>query len=114
MPEQDVYELYKSRDMVEKFFDTFKNELMADKVYLRDSEAVFGHLFVSFISLYIYCKMLNRLKSAGLLTQFSPHDILIKFSKVFAYRIRDERVITEVPKKVRDLAKKLDYSMFPN
>jgi hypothetical protein len=58
--------------------------------------------------------MLNRLKSAGLLTQFSPHDILIKFSKVYAFRIRDERVITEVPKKVRDLAKKLDYSMFPN
>jgi hypothetical protein len=114
LPEQEVYELYKSRDMVEKFFDTFKNELMADKVHLHDTEAVFGHMFVSFISLYIYCKMLNRLKSAGLLTQFSPHDILIKFSKVYAYRIRDERVITEVPKKVRDLAKKLDYSMFPN
>jgi transposase len=114
LPEQDVYELYKSRDMVEKFFDTFKNELMADKVHLHDTEAVFGHLFVSFISLYVYCKMLNRLKSAGLLTQFSPHDILIKFSKVYAYRIHDERVITEVPKKVRDLAKKLDYSMFPN
>jgi hypothetical protein len=114
MPEQDVYELYKSRDMVEKFFDTFKNELMADKVHLHDSEAVFGHLFVSFISLYIYCKMLNRLKSAGILTHFSPHDILTKFSKVYAYRILEERVITEVPKKVRDLAKKLDYSMFPN
>jgi hypothetical protein len=114
MPEQDVYELYKSRDMVEKFFDTFKNELMADKVHLHDAEAVFGHLFVSFISLYLYCKILNRLKSAGILTQFSPHDILTKFSKVYAYRIHDERVITEVPKKVRDLAKKLDYSMFPN
>jgi len=114
MPEQEVYELYKSRDMVEKFFDAFKNELMADKVHLHDTEAVFGHLFVSFISLYVYCKILNRLKSAGLLTQFSPHDILTKFSKVYAYRIHDERVISEVPKKVRDLAKKLDYSIFPN
>jgi hypothetical protein len=114
LPEQDVYELYKSRDMVEKFFDTFKNELMADKVHLHDTEAVFGHLFVSFISLYLYCKILNRLKFAGILTHFSPHDILTKFSKVYAYRIQDERVITEVPKKVRDLAKKLNYSMFPN
>jgi len=33
---------------------------------------------------------------------------------VYAYRIQEERVITEVPKKVRDLAKKLGYSMFPN
>jgi len=114
LPEQEVYELYKSRDMVEKFFDTFKNELMADKVHLHDTEAVFGHLFVSFISLYLYCKILNRLKTAGMLTQFSPHDILTKFSKVYAYRLQDERVINEVPKKVRDLAKKLDYLIFPN
>ncbi len=114
LPEQEVYELYKSRDMVEKFFDTFKNELMADKVHLHDTEAIFGHLFVSFISLYLYCKILKRLKTAGILTQFSPHDILTKFSKVYAYRIQDGRVITEVPKQVRDLAKKLDYSIFPN
>ena len=114
LPEQEVYELYKSRDMVEKFFDTFKNELMADKVHLHDTEAIFGHLFVSFISLYLYCKILNRLKTAGLLTQFSPYDILTKFSKVYAYWIHDERAVTEVPKKVRDLAKKLDYPIFPN
>jgi transposase len=114
LPEKDVYELYKSRDMVEKFFNAFKNELMADKVHLHDTEAVFGHLFVSFISLYIYCRMVNRLKSAELLSHFSPHDILTKFSKVYAYRIHDERVISEVPKKVRELSKKLGYSIFPN
>jgi len=114
LPEQEVYELYKSRDMVEKFFETFKNILGADKVYLRDAESIFGHMFVSFISLYGYCKMLNRLKSAKLLTQFSPIDVLLKFSKVYAYRINDERLISEVPKKVRDLARSLDYSMFPN
>ena len=114
LPELEVYELYKSRDMVEKFFETFKNILRADKVHLQDAEAIFGHMFVSFISLYVYYRTLNRLKSAKLLTQLSPLDILLKFSKVYAYRINNERVISEVPKKVRDLAQLLDYSMFPN
>ena len=61
LPEQEVYELYKSRDMVEKHFDTFKNELRADKVYLRSNEALFGHLFTSFLSLYVTIQRIDSL-----------------------------------------------------
>ena len=114
LPEQEVYELYKSRDMVEKHFDTFKNELRADKVYLRSNESLFGHLFTSFLSLYIYSKIMNRLKEAKLLPQLSPHDLLTKFSKVYTYQVDGGREISEVPKRVRDLARKLEYKVFPN
>ena len=114
LPEQEVYELYKSRDMVEKHFDTFKNELRADKIYLRSNEALFGHIFVSFICLYIYCAILNRLKAAKLLTQISPHDLLTKFSKVYAYQVGEGTELSEVPKRVRDLSRKLNYPIFPN
>ena len=114
LPEQEVYELYKSRDMVEKHFDTFKNELQADKIYLRSNEALFGHIFTSFICLYLYSKILNRLKVAKLLSQISPHDLLVKFSKVYKYRIGETQEISEVPKRVRDLARKLNYGVFPN
>lgn len=114
IPEQDVYELYKSRDMVEKHFDTFKNELRADKVYLRTNEALFGHIFTSFLCLFVYQKIVNRLKSAKLLAHHSPHDILTKFSAVYKYRITERDEMTEVPKKVRALAEKLNYRIFPN
>lgn len=114
IPEQDVYELYKSRDMVEKHFDTFKNELRADKVYLRTNEALFGHIFTSFLCLFVYQKIVNRLKSAKLLAHHYPHDILTKFSAVYKYRITERDEMTEVPKKVRALAEKLNYRIFPN
>ena len=114
LPEQEVYELYKSRDMVEKHFDTFKNELRADKVYLRSNEALFGHIFTSFLSLYVYCKIMNRLKMAKLLPQLSPHDLLTKFSKVYTYQAGGGRELSEIPKRVRDLARKLSYEIFPN
>lgn len=114
LPEQEVYELYKSRDLVEKHFSTFKTELKADRVYLRSNEALFGHIFTSFLCLYVYCKIMIRLKTVKLSSHFSPHDVLTKFSKVYSYQIGSEEAITEVPKKVRDLANKLGYGIFPN
>jgi len=114
LPEQEVYELYKSRDMVEKHFDTFKNEMRTDKVYLRSNDALFGHIFTSFLSLYVYCKITNRLKVAKLLPRLSPHDLLTKFSKVYTYHVGGGRELSEGPKRVRDLARKLKYDLFPN
>jgi len=114
LPEKEVYELYKSRDMIEKHFGAFKNELRADKIYLRSNEALFGHIFTSFLCLYLYCKIMNRLKVAKLLSQLSPHDLLTKFSKVYSYQIGGGRELSEIPKRVRDLTRKLNYDIFPN
>jgi len=52
---------------VENQFDTYKNVLNADRMYLQDDESVFGHLFTSFLALYGYCKLDVALKDAGLL-----------------------------------------------
>ena len=56
----EIYELYKRRGTVEKMFDTYKTVLEADKIYLQDDESVFGHVFISFRSLYIHCKLEGR------------------------------------------------------
>jgi transposase len=47
----------KKREVVEKLFDTYKTVLNADKLYLQDDESVFGHVFIAFLSFYIYCKL---------------------------------------------------------
>ncbi|HNL86978.1 MAG TPA: transposase, partial [Methanoregulaceae archaeon] len=51
---QEIYELYKSRNLVENHFAAFKSLIQADKLYLRDATAVFGHVFVGFLCLYLY------------------------------------------------------------
>jgi hypothetical protein len=114
IPEQEVYELYKSRDMVEKHFDTFKNELHADKVYLRTNEALFGHIFTSFLSLFVYQKIVNRLKGANLIAHYSPHDVLTRFSAIYKCKVGERDELTEIPKRVRALAHDLNYHIFPN
>ncbi len=110
---QLIYELYTTRDMVEKHFDILKNEIQADVLYLGDRSAVCGHLFVGFLCLYLYCKLLDRIKRTGLTAEYSPKDALLNFSKVVRVSYNGFDQITEVPKKVRDLEKKLGVELFP-
>ncbi|MGB4757973.1 MAG: transposase, partial [Candidatus Methanoculleus thermohydrogenotrophicum] len=109
-----VYDLYRSRNLVEEHFSAFKNLIQADKLYLRDATAVFGHVFVGFLCLYLYCRILNRIKKAGVTAHLSPHGLLLKLSKVYAMGSGEERVITEVPEQVRKIAERRGLEIFPN
>jgi transposase len=108
-----VFEMYKEREEVEQHFDVFKNTLSSDLLYLQDAESIFGHLFVSFLSLYGYCVLQNILRSAGLLDTVSPLDLLEEFSSVYAITDGKKTLLTEIPKKVKKLDEKLATNLFP-
>ena len=88
---------YKSRDRIEKLFDAYKNSLHSDILYLQDNESVFGHIFISFLSLYAYTKIEMALKKADLLSKQSPKDILLELSKVYLVELNDCNLISEIP-----------------
>ena len=111
--EVEIYELYKKREGIEKMFDTYKTVLNADKLYLQDDESVFGHVFVSFLSLYIYCSLEQLLKRGELNRKITPIDLLFKYSKVYHVDVGEKSIITEIPKKVMDLEKRLRLDIFP-
>ncbi|CVK34138.1 transposase [Methanoculleus bourgensis] len=81
---REVYDLYKSRNLIEDHFVAFRGLIQADNRYLRDATAVFGHVFVGFLCLYLYCRILNRIKQAGMTAHLSPQGLLLKLSKVYA------------------------------
>lgn len=110
---QEIYMFVKKREIVEKMFDTYKTVLNADKLYLRDDESVFGHVFIAFLSLYIHCKLEQLLKIAKLDHKFTPIDLLFKYSKVYHLELGGNNLITEVPKKVKDLDLALGLNIFP-
>ena len=111
---QEIYELYKSRNLVENHFAAFKGLIQADKLYLRDATAVFGHVFIGFLCLYLYCRILNRIKKAELSAHLSPQGLLLKLSKVYAVANDENRWITEVPKQVKQIPERLKLDIFPN
>ena len=70
-------------------------------------------MFVAFLSLYVYCKLLKVIKKADINDKFSPIDILLKYRKVKKIEFDEVEVITEVPKKVRELDTALQFNLFP-
>ena len=113
LDENSIFMQYKSRDRIEKLFDTYKNVLQADKLYLQDNESVFGHIFISFLSLYAYTKIEMALKKADLLSKLSPKDVLLDLSKVYLVELDDCNLISEIPKKLEQLDEKLGLDLFP-
>ncbi|MGC8565919.1 MAG: IS1634-like element ISFac6 family transposase, partial [Thermoplasmata archaeon] len=101
------------RDVVEKHFDTVKNMLRSDIMYLSDDYSVFGHIFVSFLSLYGYCRIENMLREKSLLNKKSPMDVIKEYSTVYMIEGDQKEIMTEVPKKVRELDEKLGTNIFP-
>ncbi len=108
-----IYSTYKSRHVVDKHFDISKNVLRSDIMHLQDDESVFGHLFISFLSLYGYCTIQNMLRNGGLLSKFSPIDILEEFSTVYIIEGEGKSIITEIPSKVKILSEKIGVNIFP-
>ncbi|CAG0984602.1 hypothetical protein METP2_02191 [Methanosarcinales archaeon] len=65
------------------------NELENDKTYLDDDDAVRGYLFISFISLYLYYKILNLLRKAKLVDKVSINMVLEPIRKINQYYISE-------------------------
>jgi len=113
MPGEDSYLTYKRRDSVEKRFRTFKTTLDADACWLRDSISAFGHIFVTFLSIYIIAKLEDAVRKAELLSKYSVEDVMIEYSKAYAV-VKETGIIDyEIPKKLEDLDRKLGLNIFP-
>lgn len=110
---EDIYLKYKERESVETAFDAMKNELENDKTYLGDDDAVRGYFFVSFISLYLYYKILKMLKEKDFVGKVSVGETLLELSKVYEVTIGEKKKFSEIPKRVGKLADMLELDIFP-
>jgi transposase len=86
----EIYQIYKSRMEVETAFDAFKNTLQADRTYMQNDQSLEGWMFINYLSLLAYWRILKLLVSKELLSKFSVKDILIHLSYIKKIRINGE------------------------
>lgn len=111
---EEIYLLYKQREDIEVAFDAMKNELENDKLYLSNDDAVRGYFFISFISLYLYFRILNMLREKGLVGRMSVGEVLFELSKVYlVYYTDGERRLSEIPRKTEEIDRLLKLNLFP-
>jgi len=108
---QELYEAYKQRNEVEVMFDSYKNFLQADKMYMQDRHVLEGWLMANFIAMIAYYKLYSRLKQAKLLSKYSPKDIIELSKSIYQIKIRGEWNRSEITARSKQLFKKigLDY-----
>ena len=101
-----IYRLYKQREYVEYAFNVFKNDLEADRSYLRDDHMMFTYMFLNLLSLYLHFQILNMIDG-----KYSVRDILLILSRIKMYRMEKWEIMSEITKKSRELVEKLDIDL---
>ncbi len=101
-PEQ-VYIDYKSRGQVETMIDTLKNVIDADKSYMQNEQSLEAWMFINYISMQWYYKIIQTLKTKNLNHQYSPMDLILFLKEVRKVKINDKWHVAEITKKTADL-----------
>jgi transposase len=101
-----IYRLYKQREYVEYAFNVYKNDLEADRSYLRDDGMLFVYMFLSLLSLYLHFQILNMIEG-----KYSVRDVLLILSRIKVYDLGRQEILGEVPKKARELVQDLKINL---
>jgi len=73
-----------------------------------------GYFFVSFLTLYFYFNLLEKLRQKSLIGKISPQELLMELSKVYLISYSDDEVkLSEIPEKVEKIDKELNLNLFP-
>ena len=104
---QELYEAYKQRNDVEVMFDSYKNFLHADKMYMQDRYVLEGWLMANFIAMTAYYKLYSRLKQAKLISKYSPKDIIELSKSIYMMKIKGQWHRSEITKRSRQLFMKI-------
>ncbi len=103
---EKIYRLYKEREYVEYAFNVLKNDLEADRSYLRDDNMLFSYMFLNLISLYLHFQILNAIDG-----KYSVKDILLILSRIKIYTTGNSEILSEIPKKAREIVEKLNIDL---
>ena len=107
---EEIYNKYKSRMDVEKVFDSFKNLLDSDKSYMQSEESLETWMLINHISVLLYYKVLNNIRSHSLNNNLSPQDLLLKLMNVKKLKINNSWYTSEINSRSQDLFHKLNIT----
>lgn len=104
---ENIYHYWKTRNYIEQVYDTLKTALNVDTPYLREDKQLEGWMFVNYLAVVIWYRLLRTLKDAKLHPQYSPEDIMKMMLEIKQVKIGDEWKIAAVPKKYKEIMKKI-------
>ena len=103
---EEIYRLYKKREYVEYAFNVLKNDIEADRSYLRDDRMLSSWMFLNLLSLNLHFQILNMIDG-----KYSVRDVLLILSRIKVYDLGKQEMLGEIPKKSRELVEHLKIDL---
>lgn len=110
----EILNVYRRRDVIEKCFDSLKNELDMKRLRCHSSESVNGKLFVSFVSLIVRSYMMKSLSLYMQNNNCTFKKILLELDKIKCLDLKTQfkpRLLNPVSKSQRDVFDALEISI---
>jgi transposase len=105
---EETYGIYKNRSQVETMIDALKNIIDADSSYMQNENSLEAWMFINYIALHWYYKLLHALKKSKLNHRFSPMDLILFLKEIKYIRINDQWHLVELTKKYQDILKSIN------
>jgi transposase len=84
----EIYNLYRKRNVVEQAFNNYKNHLGLDRFRVHGDKRMVKKSFLCFISLIIYSYIYkNMLKKSLFTSKMTLNKVLIEFGKIKSFEI---------------------------
>jgi hypothetical protein len=107
-----VLDAYRSRDSVEKLFDTMKNENGQHRLRTGDNLIAEGQVFLSMLSLILRKGLEARMRISGLLKKYSVDALIAEIEKISVIKLTyGNDILMEITKKQREIFTKLAISL---
>jgi transposase len=99
-----IINLYRQKDDVEKLFDIMKNEIEDARLRVQSRESMDGSLFILFIAMVIYVDLTKRMQQSNLFKKYSVTELLGELKKVRVITMTSGApYLTEISKKQREI-----------
>ena len=106
---QEVLNLYRSKDAIEKTFDNMKNELDMKRLRVHSDTAMTGRTFLGFISLIFYAWLDKKMKEKNLYKAYTQEEVMYEMKKLKIVELSSgKKIMTEITKKQKTLLKALE------
>lgn len=106
---EDILNLYRRKDALEKMFDVIKNELESGRLRVSSKEVMEGRIFLTFLSLILHSEVSRVMKEKDLYRTYTLPEVFFELKKLRVVTLNNgKNYLTEVSKRQRNLFEKFE------
>ena len=105
----ETYELYKTRDSIEKYFNTYDDTFDFDASYMRSKLSIEGWLFLNHLAAEMGVDILTEISLRGMSKTLSLEDLICAFRKINATYTEGKWLVPHIKNAIQSLCFELDY-----